>query len=451
MPPVIALISCIIFVTGLLKIEKNNNPTASYALWVPSLWLLIMGSRPFGSWFDAAATISVEEGSVYDRFVLIMLTLLALWFFLRRKTNWSLLLKDNLFLMLLFMYLGLSVLWSDVIFVSFKRWIKIAETFVVAFVILSEKHPLQAMESVLRRCAYVLIPFSLLLIKYFPVYGIQYSFYEGARMATGVTTHKNSLGALCMLSAFFLIWAIIHKWRLGELFKNQSRNISDLLIIGIALVLLFGFGGADYSATSTFIFFVGITILLVLSWWKNLTKSVAKQLKTIMVVGIILFLLFNNFLSPVITDILGRSDTITGRTLIWSSILEVAARHSVFGTGYGGYWGINEGAYHYRVNQSHNGYIDVYLQVGAVGIAILFVFFLEFCSKIRREFNQEVDWCIFGICYLAMALLYNYSEAAFISASYTWTITVFLSVAFSKAACIERKKDQVFEIKHEPV
>jgi len=433
MPPTIALIAGIVLVAWLLRIERQRNPAASHALWVPTLWLLLAGSRAVGLWFNPTGVAgSIEEGSAYDRFVLNMLILLAIWFLSRRKINWSLLLKNNIWLILLSVYLGLSVLWSDFMFVSFKRWIKIAGTVIMAWVILTETQPLQAMESLLRRCAYVLIPLSLVLIKYFPVYGILYT-RQGIRMATGVATQKNGLGVLCALSAVILVWAIIRGKRSGELFRSQFHTIADVLVIGIALFLLFG-GGGTSSATSILVFYVGIAFLLVLCIWKNLTEYVANHLKIFMVVGIFLFMLFNHFLLPMFTSFLSRDETLTGRTDIWRSVLEVAARKPILGTGYGGYWGLQgEFDRHYEVGQSHNGYLDVYLQVGIVGLAALFMFFLEFCGNVRRELNHVYDWGMFGICFITIMLLYNYSEASFIVQNYMWTVTVFLSVVFSVA------------------
>jgi len=377
-----------------------------------------------------------------------MLILLALWFLYRRKINWSLLLKDNLWLILLYVYLGLSVLWSDFPFSSFKRWIKIFGAIPMAFMILSEKQPLQALESVLRRCAYVLIPLSLMLIKYFPNYGVLYSRWEGTRMATGVTTHKNSLGALCTILAFTLIWAALRKWRSGELFKSRYYTLADALAIGIAVFLLFGGDSGSYSATGILVFIVGIVFLFVLSRMKNLTAYARNHLKTLMIVGVVLFLLFNSLLLPIVTSLLGRDETLTERTDIWRSVIEVASQKPLLGVGYGGYWGLQEGtsSRHHYVKQSHSGYLDVYLKVGIVGIAALFTFFLEFCGKVRREFNHVFDWNVFGICFILMVLLYNYAESAFIEASFMWTVTVFLTVVFS-APCLSQSK-QSFIMTH---
>lgn len=434
MNPKVALITCIVLIVWLLRIERKINPTASLALWIPTFLLLIMGSRPVGKWFNYSPVLSEggEAGSPLDRWVLSILMIIALLILSKRKIEWSRIFKDNLWLILLYVYLVSSVLWSDFPLVSFKRWFRITISVVLSVVILSEKQPLQSLESVLRRCAYVLVPLSLVLIKYFPNYGVQYDRWEGTRMGTGVTTHKNSLGVLCALSSFTLIWAVLRKFQVGKLFKNRYHSFADALVIGIGLFLLFG-GGGTYSATSITIFIVGITTLLVLSRMKNLAIYVSNNLKAMVIIGVGLFLLIGNLGLPTYFSFLNRNANLTGRDEIWSSILKVASQNSMFGVGYGGYWGMVKEAYskHHEVMQSHNGYLEVYLQVGIVGIIALFAFFMEFCGKLRREFNYIFDWGVLGICFLIMVLLYNYTESGFIEAGFLWTITVFLTVFFS--------------------
>ncbi len=445
MPPKIALIGCIVLVIWLLRIEHKQNPAASPALWVPTFWLMIAGSRPIGAWFEHGSQSrgSDAAGSPLDRLVLNSLILIALFVLSRRKIDWSRVFKDNLWLILLYVYLGTSVLWSDFLFSSFKRWFKISGAIVMAFVILSELNPLQALESIIRRCAYVLIPLSVVLIKYFPEYGVVYSPWDGIRMGAGVTTHKNSLGVLCALSLFFLIWSVLRKWRSGEFFKNRSHIYADALVIGIALFLLFG-GGGTYSATSIFIFTVGITSLFVLYRMKNITRYVANHLKAVMIAGLVIFLLFNSLLLPMVTSSFGRNESLSGRAAIWRSVLEVASHNPLLGVGYGGYWGLAQGAYisNHAVKQSHNGYLDVYLQVGMVGIIALFAFFLEFCSKVRRELYYVFDWGVFGICFLLIVLLYNYTEASFIETSYMWTTMVFLTVVFFNTEAVKEIENE---------
>jgi hypothetical protein len=208
MPPILALILCIIVVAILLRIERRRNPDVSFALWVPTFWLLLCGSKPLGRWFGSGPTIAsgaaVSEGSSLDRLALSILIALALLILFKRNIEWSRILRDNFWLILLYVYLASSILWSDFPFVSFKRWVRLFGTIPVAMVVLTERFPLKALESVLRRCAYVMIPFSLVLIKYFPDLGVYYHGWSGTKTWVGVATQKNALGVIC--SQFASTW-----------------------------------------------------------------------------------------------------------------------------------------------------------------------------------------------------------------------------------------------------
>ena len=58
-----------------------------------------------------------------------------------------------------------SILWSDFPLVSFKRWVKTAGTVTMALVLLTDPASLEALEAIFRRTVYILIPFSVILVK----------------------------------------------------------------------------------------------------------------------------------------------------------------------------------------------------------------------------------------------------------------------------------------------
>jgi exopolysaccharide production protein ExoQ len=451
MPPIVALISCIGFVGVLLYIEHSRSREASLALWVPTFWMLICASRPLGGWFDSisisseASVEGIEAGSPLDRLVLSILIIVALLILFRRRINWSWILKDNYWLILLFLYLGISILWSDIPYVSFKRWFRSTGAVVVALVVLSERKPLQALESIIRRCAYVLVPLSLMLIKYFPHLGRGYARWSGLEMWTGVTLQKNCLGQLCALSAFFLIWALLREWRSGNLLRNRSQTIVDALVLSITFFLLGGPSSYSRSATSESILIIGIALLLLLYRRETLARTIARNLKALTISLTMMYMLLYDSIIRIVTSIVQRDETLTGRTDIWRPLLAFASHNPLFGVGYGGFWAPGNReleelfSYNFILNQAHNGYLAIYVELGFVGIAVLIVFLLAYCGRVRRHLNYSFEWGAYGICLLPMALIYNNSEVSFLqSSSYLWCTMVFLTIVFS-APCLHTR------------
>jgi O-antigen ligase len=442
MPPIVALIGCTIFVLWLLRIEHKQNPEASLALWIPTIWMLIAWSRPLARWFEVgfAAGGGDQTGSPLDRLVLSTLILLALLILFRRKIKWSNILKDNNWLMVLYLYLGISILWSDLALLSLKRWIRLLGVIPIAMVVISERTPLEALESVLRRCAYVLIPFSIVVIKYFPHFGRVYNRWDGQLMWVGVSGQKNGLGMICALSVFILIWGAYRKWKSGGLLNSKSQTLADAIIVGIALLLIRGPGGA-YSATSIAVLVIAIFLMTLLFRNENFASWMAVHMKGVLVALPILYLLFSATLLPTVLSILGRDESLTGRTDIWRLTIDIASSNPILGVGYGAFWGLpSEISSKFGVKQAHNGYLGVYLETGIAGIIFLFAFFLEFCSKIRRQLNNSFEWGLFGICFLLMVLLWNYSEDTFLKTSLLWSTMIFVAVVFSSLR-LQIKKD----------
>ena len=81
-------------------------------------------------------------------------------------------------------------------------------------------------------------------------------------MWIGVTVHKNTLGRLCLVSAFFLLWALYRRWRGGPAGGGAVPGGGPTLsVLLLALFLLKGAESA-YSATSIGTFAVGIATFL---------------------------------------------------------------------------------------------------------------------------------------------------------------------------------------------
>jgi O-antigen ligase len=163
-------------------------------------------------------------------------------------------------------------------------------------------------------------------------------------------------------------------------------------------------------------------------------RLVATHLKSVTIVLVLGYWLFAPTLLALVTPSLGRDETLTGRTDIWRVLFQVAARSPIVGLGYGGFWGLHpEITSQIQVPQGHNGYLDVYVELGAVGIALLTVFLLAYCGSVRKVFDKNFDWGVLSVCFLPMTLLYNLSESAFLTNGFLWTTMMFVCVLFSAA------------------
>jgi O-antigen ligase len=427
----------VVLTAVLLRIERRRNPEASIAIWIPTFFLLLSGSKPIGKWIAlSAGTVLVSDdrtGSLPDRVVLIVLIILALLILYRRKIEWSRVLKDNFWLILFYLYLGSSILWSEFPFNSFKRWVRLFGTIPIAMVILSERSSLKALESVIRRCAYVLIPFSLLLIKYYPQFGVQYSRYEGIKQWVGIAGQKNSFGVICAVSVFLIFWTFLRERRIGSFFKTRSQAFADGLVLSIALHLIMGFRGV-YPATAIGILVIGIASLLLLYRIKNNVRNMSSFLVIMVVVGL-LCMFFGTSLVSIVTSVFGRNESLTGRSDIWPMVIDAASNSRLLGVGYGGFWGLSSKSElileTVGVTESHSGYLDVYLEAGIVGVIFLLVFFRAFYRKALRELNHSYGWGLFGICLLIMTMIHGFTESNFIRTAYLWSSMIFVSIGLS--------------------
>ena len=145
--------------------------------------------------------------------------------------SWSYAIKEYTWLMLLIGYMLASVLWSDIPFISFKRWIRELVAVVMAFVVITESNPRQAMQSLFTRTIYILIPFSLLLIKYFPEYGRQYGhlgwhFNVGRRHFA-----KEQSWPFVFIATFFLMWTLIRRWQGRDIPVVRYQNCADVFVL----------------------------------------------------------------------------------------------------------------------------------------------------------------------------------------------------------------------------
>src|SRR5262249_47041508 len=119
----------------------------------------------------------------------------------------------------------------------FKKWFRDIGIYMAVLVALSERCRLEAVRTVLRRLYYLLVPLSVVLVKYYPNFGKTYSEWGGQEYA-GVATSKNMLGLLCLASGFFFFWDVVTRWNQRRYKRVKRVILVDIAFIGMSLYLL---------------------------------------------------------------------------------------------------------------------------------------------------------------------------------------------------------------------
>ena len=438
MPPFVALILWFVLLVALLSWDPAKDTGTSSALWVPVTWMFIVGSRLPAQWLGGSvgsAAQALEEGNPVDRTVFFVLILLAIVILMSRSFNWGEFFARNMALMAFVLFGLVSVLWSESTLVSFKRWFRDLGPYVVVLVVLSEARPLEAVRTLLRRLCYLLIPLSIVLIKYFPYLGKQYSEWTGAAEFSGAATSKNLLGVICLVSGLFFFWDTLTRWS-----DRKERSTKRIIAVNFAFIAMtLWLLNLAHSATSTVCVVIGC--LVVVAARTKWAKRHPSFLKFLIPVSFCLYLLlaFGFDLNAQLAGMVGRDPTLTDRTAIWKLVLSMHTNPLV-GTGYESFWLGPRLQKIWKtfgpINEAHNGYLEVYLNLGLIGVFLLCGLLIASYRKICKQLTSSPALGSLNLAFWTIMLFYNMTEAGFRS-GLMW-ITFLLGAMSSPARAEER-------------
>lgn len=438
MPPYLALLVWLILLVALLRFDPAKEAETSWALWVPVAWIFIVATRLPSQWLGLeVVTIEAQafqEGNPVDRAVWLLLILLAITILVSRSFNWTSFFGRNLALTAFLSFALLSVVWSGFPFIAFKRWFRDLGGYLVILVVLTDPHPLEAVRTVLRRLGYLLIPLSVVLIKYFPRVSRQYDGWTGLVQYVGPTTSKNMLGVLCMVSGVFFFWDMVSRWSAHKEPRTKRIILVDLAFIAMTLWVMHD----AHSATSGVCLVIGC--LMILAAHSNLGKRHPGLLKTL-APGTFFFYLtvaFGLGFSGALNHFVGRKANFTDRTDIWKALLSMHTNPLV-GVGYQSFWlgprlqsfwqmaGVG------HINEAHNGYLEIYLELGIIGLFLLCAFLVASYRTICKRLKPFTSFGSLSLALWTILLFYNFTEAA-IGPSLLWVVFLLAAMAVPEVA-----------------
>jgi exopolysaccharide production protein ExoQ len=436
MTPQLATLIYFVGIAGLFFLARDRKVQTSKGLWVAIIWLMISGSRPVASWFDppSVSTIDVShnlEADPLNSGVAVVLLVSGLTVLSMRGRKVAHLLMANWPILLFFFYCVVSTAWSEYPGAAFRKSIRSLGDFIAIIIVLTDLFPVPAVKRFFTYVGYVLIPCSILLIKYYPDLGRMFA-NDYSLMFTGVTDHKNSLGATCLVLGLAFLWSLIEEYKA----KGEPNRWRRLLALGTCLTMVVWLLQTADSATSSACFYIGV-IVLVFGQLRFVRR--APGVVHILVIGVIFLCLFAVLLDPGsgMIQALGRNETLTGRTEIWRQVIDLSG-NPIFGTGYESFWlgsrlqnmwFNNPGA---RLNEAHNGYLEVYLNLGWIGITLLGVLIVAGYHNVINVFRSDRSLGPLKTAYFVTAVIYSLTEAGFRMTNPIWIAFLLASTSIPK-------------------
>ncbi len=425
MNPTIATFLFALGVLGLFLLDRDKTVRTSKGLWIPVIWVLIAGSRPVSIWLGIGPVNSIQtadkylDGSPFDKFLLSGLLAEGFYILARRRVQVGKLLRRNSAILLFFAYCAISVLWSDYTDVSFKRWIKALSDLVMVLIVLTDVNPLAATKRLLARVGFVLVPASILLIKYYPALGRSYNIWTWTPSYVGVTDHKNTLGMVCMVLAIGFLWRFLLAYQDIESPLRTRRLMVHGTLIGMSVWLFM----QAQSMTSQACFLLAAIFLIATSVGFVLRKRSLVQLLVLVLVTVPVATLLLGVGGGALEE-MGKDATLTGRTEIWRLVLNMSGS-PIVGTGFESFWLGNRAdrmwnLYYFHPTQAHNGYIEVYLELGWIGIILLAGIIVTGYRNAIAMLRWNPEAARIRMAFIAIGLVYNVTEAGFRMMTITW-------------------------------
>jgi exopolysaccharide production protein ExoQ len=367
-----------------------------------SRWLAITDGRTF------AETL---EGNPLQRNVFTGLLAAGLFVLARRWRETLRLLQTNIPIVLFLGYCLLSTQWSDFPDIAFKRWIKALGDFVMVMVVLTESERSLAIKRFIAWTGFFLVPLSLLLMEFYPEMGreLRGTLLHGRVRFIGITNDKNMLGAVG------LIFGLGAAWRLMLAFREKSTG-RTLFIHGSILAGALWISWRANSMTSFATFLLTMAVLVVCGIPMFARRRTAVHLAAFTVVLLASIALFFDFGSGMV-ETLGRDSTLTGRTDLWDELLAMNT-NGLLGTGFESFWMGDRLEAIWRVhwwhpNEAHNGYIEVFLNLGWAGIFLLMIVLLAGYFAAVGSMRREPEVGGLRLTFVVAVLIYSGSEAGF--------------------------------------
>ncbi len=237
----------------------------------------------------------------------------------------------------------------------------------------------------------------------------------------GICLTKNQLGAAASFA--YIFWA--HAW-----FTKEIARIWAILGAGTALLCLV----MSRSQTSLIASMVASMVIFLMLGGANFRARHARIFISVLAGILLLFAMAMLRVIPGLEAILepipwitGKDLTFSNRAAIWALVVEHIQLRPLFGSGYGAFWMLNlptpdkesffvmARLHGFYPGSSHNGYLQVLNDLGAVGLIFLLGYIAVFIRQSLRLYNIDRTQGALFIGLLLQQAIINMEEPSWLN------------------------------------
>ncbi len=309
--------------------------------------------------------------------------------------------SSNKFLWILIVIIGFSYFWSINPSQTFRFAVYAIGT--TAFgLYLATRYTLSQQLQLLAWTYGFLLILSILFAVGIPKYGLMSGVHEGA--FRGVFTHKNQFGAfMAPGGVIFLLNA----------FKGEKYSWAYwcLLVLSCATMVW----SQSTTALGTFAVMLMLCIVYRIFRWRY--EVMVSAILAVTMVGLAGLIYLAGYVgSDSLLDLVGKDVTLSGRTFIWRYVWDQIQLRPWLGYGLAAFWNGFDGPSGYvqlamriAVIYAHNGFLDIWLSLGIVGLGVFAISFLTTTAQsltlLRKTNTPEGFWPLLFLTYILLSNL----------------------------------------------
>lgn len=375
---------------------------------------------------------SEETTNISNQIFYIYLFFSSLIILSQRFYNVIALIKSEKYLTIFVFLCLVSALWSDYSLLSFKRSFQLFIIYLVIVEALVNIEP-----SILLKQLKIVVSFYL----FFNLYAGRFvpaatdPIFQTWR---GIEVQKNHLAQTsiyCLLSAVVFF----------SFDKKMKVKLYDAILIFVSVFLIYKARSSTAILVLMMIIFVGLIFQIESIFSKfGFGRSFLALIFSFILGFTFIFLFFSSDIFSLIPGYFGKDTTLSGRSDIWKFVWDDIENKLLLGYGFATYWIMGSARLEifadlfegFQVNQAHNGFLEIMLQLGIVG-SIFFLFLIA--AYIYRMFKINSN---LAILVLVAILTLNYTESALFKVGFGVT-TFYFMVAYIMVSVFHFKMREV--------